>query len=346
MIPEEKIFAILSRHLTGFNPVGELQPLMGGNLNHVWRLQGQEQSLIIKYAPPHIATNPEVPLSPKRLTFEARALALFADDQSLHPLASDEVRPPRRLHFDRSNHLLIMEDMGGLPSLADWIEEGIETAPGQRLGRFIGQLHCQTYGNDTLAKQFHNRDIQQVRQKVQYNPAADYLSQTVLGDVDFNLVAQKTKALGQKLLEPGKCLVMGDLWPPSVLVDNGMLRLIDWEFAHFGRPLQDVGHFAAHCWMQAHRSEEGSRFRKLWETFWTAYQQVLGDTFEQLFDKAERDAMATHAGAEIWVRAAGPFQEGYVYEGLAAEELPIREAIARAVELIVADDNTALGDDW
>jgi len=345
MISKDRIFSILSEQLPSFCPVNDLQPLEGGNLNHVWRIKGQENSLIIKWAPAHITNNPEVPLSPKRLHFEAQALELFTEGELLETLGSDKVRPPRRLHFDRRYHLLIMEDVGSLPTLSEWIHLKDHTEVGKTLGCFIGQLHKLTVNNEILDKQFNNTDIQQTRLKVQYNPAADYLSKTGLDKAISNQVSQKTKTLGQKLLEPGRCLVMGDLWLPSVLVNEGRLRIIDWEFVHYGRPLQDVGHFAAHCWMQAHSSSSKERyelFKKLWGNFWNQYQQTLDDTGKLLLSGDEMQNMATHAGAEILVRTVGPFQDDYVYETLSPAHPKIQEATRKAKDLILSAQLSAL----
>ncbi len=338
MISEQHIFDIIQRHLPAFKASGELERISDGNLNHVWRLRGKEKNLIIKWAPPHIAANPEVPLSPKRIHFEAKALHLFERDNMLSLLASDNVRPPELLHFEEEADLLIMEDMGSQPSIAEWIINGGDGKVGTRLGRFIGKLHNCTLNTPALQQQFNNHDIQQTRLNVQYSPAADYLWKTGLRDVDSNLVSEKTKALGQELLEPGRCLVMGDLWPPSVLVDSGKLWLIDWEFAHYGRPLQDIGHFAAHCWMQSHMAssrEQSESFKKLWNRFWTAYRQTLDEDCDNLLSDDETELMAIHAGAEILVRAAGPFKEGYVYGSLTAEDKAVREAGQQAVQLIL-----------
>lgn len=348
MITEDQILDIIKEHLPAFEAGSELQSISGGNLNYLWRLEGRPYNLIIKWAPPHIAANPEVPLSPERIHFEARALDLFSDGHLLDSLATKEARPPALLHFEPERDLLIMEDLGPKPPIADWIRDGGDISVGTRLGRFIGKLHRQTLDHPKLIKQFNNQDIQQTRLNLQYNPAADYLRKTGLSDVDPNLVSKKTKALGQQLLEPGRCLVMGDLWPPSVRVADGQLRVIDWEFAHFGRPLQDVGHFAAHCWMQAHQSaspDERNRFKHLWKRFWETYRQQWGSLFGELFTAEERDAMATHIGAEIWVRAAGPFKQGYVYGPLPTEHTSIRQALCKATECITAAEPDELWTD-
>lgn len=341
MISEQHIFDTIGQWISDFKATSELQTIAGGNLNYVWRLNGQDRNLIIKWAPSHIAANPEVQLSPKRLDFEARALDLFAVGNLLDSLASEKLRPPRLLHFDSKKHLIIMEDVGQLPSIDLWFRKSGNPKIGKALGRFIGSLHKTTVGHPQLNQQFRNIDIQQTRQKVQYNPAADYLKKTGADTVDSSLVSKKTKALGQQLLEPGRCLVMGDLWPSSLLVDAGKLRLIDWEFAHFGRPLQDVGHFAAHCWMQS-QADSSPIFEELWEQFWAAYKQELTDFTNALLTDDELDGMATHAGAEILVRAAGPFKEGYVYESFAAEHPVIQEAGQKAEQLISGNDISVL----
>ncbi len=342
MIADEQIHTIITGQLPNVTATSALIPLDGGNLNHVWRLESNPHNLIIKWAPPHIAANPEVPLSPQRIHFEAEALQLFSKENQLAQIASSGCRPPHLLYFSREHDLIIMEDVGAALSITEWTNNEGEVEVGRTLGQFIGQLHKETYAQSEFAERFHNSNIQQTRQQLQYNPAAEYLKKTGVVNVDSNLVQSKTKTLGQTLLEPGKCLVMGDLWPLSVLVDGGNLRLIDWEFAHYGRPLQDVGHFAAHCWMQAHANKEFTWGRQLWSYFWDGYRQALGNAFDELYDKQEFDSMATHIGAEIVVRAAGPFKQGYVYAGYNEKSRSIKEAAQKAVTLIVEDDISML----
>lgn len=344
----KEILPIISRRLPEFEPIEAPREVEGGNLNYVWRLKGRKQNIIVKIAPPYIASNSQVPLSPKRIEFEADALQLFRQGNLLFSLASKTVRPPHILFFDPGHHLLAMEDLDDLPHIAQVAGQSNYSEYGRLLGKFIGELHKQSFENSELQKRFNNRDIQQTRLSVQYNTAADYLSKTGLSDVDSNLVSQKTKALGEQLLETGRCLVMGDLWPPSILVDSDNLRLIDWEFCHFGRPLQDIGHFAAHCWMQAHSSAhqgEGKTFKRLWGNFWQEYQKVLGSMFDELIDDQEVNDTATHIGAEVLIRATGPFKTGYVYESYDVGHPLIRQATQKARQLITAEDFSSLWTD-
>ncbi len=51
----------LRERLPAFSPTGEPRRVPGGNLNVVWRVPGAERSLIVKYAPPYIAADPDTP---------------------------------------------------------------------------------------------------------------------------------------------------------------------------------------------------------------------------------------------------------------------------------------------
>ena len=65
---------------------------------------------------------------------------------------------------------------------------------------------------------------------------------------------------------PGICFTMGDLWPASIVMlplheskesdkphkmteIDWTFRVIDWEFSHYGSPIQDIAHLGAHIWM-------------------------------------------------------------------------------------------------
>lgn len=333
----EELLAAVRELVPGFTPSGTVKCLSGGNINYVWRVLGKPYSLIVKHAPPHIASNPGVPLSNERIDFEARALSLFGGDGKLRDISGHEIRPPGRVVFDRDRSFLIMEDVGDFAELshADIKTISAEKA-GERLGRFIGQLHNSTFLDDALRHSFHNLEIQTVRNSLQYRPAHEYANQK--DKSRDKEIKSKSRYLGNRLLEPGKCLIMGDLWPPSVCVNQeGEIRLIDWEFVHFGRPLQDVGHFAAHCWMQQHVAPDNyvtESWNKIWSFFWAGYKTGAGTDFERLFDARELRDIGVHIGTEILVRTFGPFKEGYVYESIDASDKKLTEAKLAALKFI------------
>lgn len=343
---DDDVRSYVQGRLPNFTPVGEPVRLPEGNLNVVWRVPGDERTLIVKYAPPYIAANPEVPLDPSRLTIEARCLAALGSEGSLADVSRASVRTPRPFDVNEEDHVLIMEDLGDLPTLGRWLREadvGVvqDTAGtlGRRLGAFIGDLHAATHGDDRYAAPFDNRPMQETRFAVQYQGVTDMLERG--GVSDAGELGARAEALGEALLKPGSCLTMGDLWPRSVLVADDMLYLIDWELAHYGRPLQDVAHWLAHLWMQEHRApsaDVADALDDLRRAFLAAYRDALGDVGDALWTERERRDAAIHFGAEILVRAVGPFQSGYVYGGLNPNHFAVQAAVHTAARFLRAPE--------
>jgi 5-methylthioribose kinase len=331
-------------------PTGDPVRLPGGNLNVVWRVPGDERSIVVKYAPPFIAADPDTPLDPSRLKIEARCLEVLGADGALSAMRRASVRAPRTLDVNEEPHVLVMEDLGDLPTLDRWLRKQDpdavqDSAPilGDRLGAFIGELHAATHAEEAFAERFDNRSMQETRHAVQYQGVADMLERGGVSDAEE--LGARAEALGNELLEPGRCLTMGDLWPPSILVNGHELRLIDWELAHYGRPLQDVAHWCAHLWMQEHRAHTptvAAAVKTLRTAFLNAYTEALGEKWNALWAEKEMRDAAVHFGAEILVRAVGPFQAGYVYDGLEPDHPAVKEAVTTAARYLRGEEAVRL----
>ncbi|WP_103020588.1 phosphotransferase family protein [Salinibacter altiplanensis] len=339
LVVDDDVLPYVQERCPDVVPVAPPRRLPGGNLNVVWRVSCAERSLIVKYAPPYIAADPDTPLDPSRLLIEARCLRALGEGGRLGELTGAVVRPPTLIDLHPEVPVLIMEDVGPVPSFGAWLRDagpqGRSAAmQGRRLGRFLGRLHATTYADDHCADAFDNRPMQETRHAVQYQGVADMLRDA--GVRDAEALGRHAETVGRGLLEPGRCLTMGDLWPPSVLVAPGNdLRIIDWELAHYGRPLQDVAHWRAHLWMQIQRAPSPAVAKAIAEhrdAFLKAYAEGLGDKEEVLWDEEERRDAAIHFGAEILVRAVGPFQAGYVYAGLDVNHPAVQAAVATAAE--------------
>lgn len=335
------VLPYVRERLPGFVPAGAPTRLPGGNLNVVWRVPGRDRSVIVKFAPPYIAVDPEIPLDPFRLTIEARCLEALGGEGRLSDVSRPGIRPPRLIDAGTEPHVLIMEDCGAEPTLGRWLREGEDETVGQaarigrRLGAFLGRLHGITDHDAHCATWFDNQPMQETRLNVQYRSVTDMLR--TAGVKDASGLGKTAEALGSRLLTPGCCLTMGDLWPPSVLVAGGALRIIDWELAHYGRPLQDVAHWGAHLWMHRHRAPSHAvrdAVDRLRTAFWDGYREVLDATGCQLWDEGEHRDAAVHFGAEILVRAVGPFQDGALYHGLPPDHPVVQEAVQTATRAL------------
>ena len=341
---DAEVTAYVDAQVTGYTSVGAPQRLPGGNLNEVWRVPAEPRSIIVKHAPPFIAATPDVPLAPERSQFEARALRMLGPGGDWHGLTEEASRPPRLLHAQTDPFVLTMEDVGDVRDLAGHLRAAgttirDATAIGDRLGRFIGRLHRETTGDTLLATHLHNLPMQETRHAVQYVPATDFLRRA--GIPDAEVLGSRAKALGKRFLQPGRCWVMGDLWPRSILITGEGLCLIDWELTHFGQPAQDVGHLAAHLWMQAHRADTTAarRFQACRRAFVQCYRAAVPGAL--LTDATLRDC-GLHFGCEILARTTGAFQAGYLYEGLTPDHPVLQEAVHQAAAALRAPLDTAL----
>ena len=334
MIPtSEDIIQFVTDSIPSFEASGNVEKLSGGNLNFVWRVFGNPSPVIVKHAPPFIAAAPDIPINPDRIIFEATALRLLNNEYL--PFPGGHIHPPTPIHIDSEKHILIMEDIGNVPTLDVAVQ--IDNKLGAQLGLYLANLHSKSNRNEIGKQELNNISIQQTRLDVQYSQIASLLAD--VGIVDAEELGKKAQELGEKYLNPGRCLIMGDLWPRSILVQNSppLLYLIDWEFAHYGRPSQDIGHLMAHLHMLGHRAQDTitkAGFQSFASSFIQSYYTHIHSEAPSLFDAAEIHDAGVHFGAEIIARTLGNFQSGYVYEGLGPTDSVMQEAIETATRYL------------
>lgn len=309
---------------------GYAEPVTGGLLNLVWRVPTDAGPVIVKHAPPYVASAPEIALDPARMDYEALALSLLARD--LVDVVTPAVQPPALHRYDPGLRAMVMEDLGPLPTLDDWLIHGGEPDRLAALGAFVAALHGRSPAVEGLAEMARNDGVQRTRYAVQYEPAGRSLAAG--GVADAEALGETARALGRRFMAPGRCLVMGDLWPRSVLVSGEDLTVIDWEFCHWGRPAQDLGHLAAHLWMLRHRAGAGEG---AWRAFLDAYRAGAALSEEDLRQTAR------HFGCEILARTTGAFQAGYLYDGLAHDAPALREAVDVAAAALRDPASAPLG---
>ena len=336
----QEILDILKDNLSWFQPKNPPEELQGGLLNYVWRVDGEPKSIIIKYFPPYIATVPEVPLDDKRMMIEARALQAFQSGGIFSPLNNNKIRPPQIYYADEARKFLVMEDVENEPNIkrasktaSNWILGDLSgKEAGEIIGNFIGNLHYLSFYRTDLAADFENFSIQKTRLDFQYKAIAPLLKQA--GIEDYQVLGDQVSKLGEKYLQKGKNVIMGDLWPNSIIPVTSGLRIIDWELAHYGYPAQDLAHFAAHLWMKSNRATtktEAEELDRMLASFFDAYVSALGSNCENILTSQEIIDCSLHFAAEILVRTIGNFQAGYLYDGLALTSPPIQKAVQTAV---------------
>lgn len=226
-------------------------------------------SMIIKFAPPYVAgVGPELPFSPDRQRNEAAALSLFSPPPPSHnvPNRSPGPSPPARndldllcsdftavsipklYHFSESEHLIVMEDLGKLRNLEEWLQLPQELHRvrdvGTRLSHFVGRLHSADASAIPPHASFESRIGQDLVKTAIVDTLPDYLSlfdipnRGRLQEIVVEAHDQGTNRNGSGL----HVFSVGDFWPPSILLDDDKDRvcIVDWEFAGYAPPMQDM----------------------------------------------------------------------------------------------------------
>ena len=335
----ESIFDSLSEYFPEFIIAENPKKLSGGFLNFVWRIKNKKttfpDSFIVKWAPPYIAFSPEIPLPESRILIEASAMELFVPGGDLESITDQDIRVPYLYKLDRIRNLLYMEDIGVFPNLSEWMQNSHTLAEakniGSILGRFIGTLHLNSFNKPFFADTFDNNSIQKTRLELLYKKIETFANLIHLPEA--KKLGFAAANLGESFIEPGSCLIMGDLWPASIIVTDSGLRIFDWELANYGHPSQDIGHFASHLWMHWHRAKTlpmVNAVKTVTYEFMKTYFDIIDPIKKQLWKESEYQNCSKHFGCEIFARTLGPFKKGYLYEALTNDDPIIMKAVRYA----------------
>ena len=317
------------RHATirMFEPETEfrVEEIGDGNLNTVYRVSDvrhSERSLVLKHAPPYIKIlGPDYPLSTERLTFESRALDIY------NRLASGTV--PTQYDFDAGAAVIAMEDLRNARVLRDDLIDGaVDTAIAEQIGRFMGIVHGQTcvdnVGSTTAQhyrQQFANTTMQSITADYVFTfpftehetnfwtPGLEPDVQQLKADTDF---LQQAEHLKHIFLTTQQGVTHGDLHTGSVLIQDGIAKVIDAEFAFYGPVGFDLGLYWANYFLSyfahldAPHTQSGLKTAivQTWQTYTTEFEMVDAELKAKTLQNIFHEAVG-FAGLEILRRLIG-----------------------------------------
>ncbi|KAF9244441.1 kinase-like domain-containing protein [Melanogaster broomeanus] len=199
-------------------------------------------SIVLKYAPPFMATDPSQPLHVIRQHVEARALVLL-DPLSESPLPVSSLltkypnfKIPRLIHHDIEHSILMMTDLGSSVTLDAWLAQ--EPAPQAeevaRIAKDLGQFLAEF----VLATSEPNAEIlaraSNVAMVDQFYSDSVNLTKTVLTNQGIPDAEMLVRRIDEALRDAGQtnsCLGIVDLWAPNILINaDNNICLIDWEY--------------------------------------------------------------------------------------------------------------------
>ncbi|GBF66548.1 hypothetical protein TMEN_9268 [Trichophyton mentagrophytes] len=214
------------------------------------------QSLILKYAPPFVASVGEAaPFDQIRQNVEKNALALFSapDGPLLSMLLKTSVQVPSLIFHDEESNILVLEDLGTLPPLSDllsisWLSSHYPEWPslsgsyfledrslclsiGERFGQFFAILHAKgtlnlikSYGCDPNLARFENNSMRQIVRDAAVSTMRQYLVQFNCIEAEKLSHAIEEDFERQEEWDGERCFSIGDLWPGGILIENLSLQ--------------------------------------------------------------------------------------------------------------------------
>ncbi|WP_372597546.1 S-methyl-5-thioribose kinase [Amphritea sp.] len=274
----------------------QVEEIGDGNINFVYRVSGDSNSLIIKQALPYVRIIGEGwPLSQDRVRIEAEALQLEAKH------CPDLV--PRVYSYDAEQCAIVMEDIGAFENLRIvMVRRQKLPLLAEHLGRFLADtlfytsdLYLDTYEKKSLVKGFINPDLCKISEELFFwDPYCDHernsINEFIRADAEQlwqdNALKLEVARLKAKFLNQAEMLLHGDLHSGSVFANQSGTKIIDPEFAYVGPAGFDIGSIIGNYLLnvagQANQSGDHVE-RSDYQQWLLEGVKTLWNTFEQRF---------------------------------------------------------------
>ncbi|KAJ6606291.1 kinase-like domain-containing protein [Mycena vulgaris] len=211
-------------------------------------------SIVLKHAPPYLASDPTQPMSIYRQVIEANALRYLVDKPDIRDLFArfTTLKIPQLIHHDDSANVLWITDLGDNQTLSKYLSTSPPPADATirqiaaTLGNFVAQFWKIT-ANPTpeTTAAFLRPDDQGDPVYFLVSTALEVMSQRGVPDADILSARIGATMQAKDKLEP--CLGMVDFWPGSILIGpDGSHGLVDWEYFGSSSPGAEIGMLVAH----------------------------------------------------------------------------------------------------
>lgn len=184
--------------------------------------------------------------------YEYAALALLSQPPFHHP----GIRVPATYHFLKHHWLLLLEDLGPLPSVKSYLAPGLSTSQastiGTILGSYLANIHNNTSTNNaTILSQFSGNETARTLS------SSFYFTQLPAIAAEHGYSGPHIQTAADQAIHDinhgNEVLTLGDFWTGNVLIDPEALELyvIDLELAKPGTADFDIGQMAAEMYFVA-----------------------------------------------------------------------------------------------
>ncbi|HUW87445.1 MAG TPA: aminoglycoside phosphotransferase family protein [Candidatus Paceibacterota bacterium] len=267
--------------------------LTGGVSNVVLAVSGEGKDLVLKQALPELKVASEWIADQRRAIVEAHAIEV------LHKLTPENV--PKLYDVDPDQFILIIERAPRTMTIwkEDLLSGSIQPDIAAHLGQILGLWHRNTAKDPAILQEFQEDSLfEQLRISPFYRTVA----------TKHESISKRIGALITELLEDKPCLVHGDYSPKNILVDGrSKVIVLDFEVAHTGNPVFDLGFLLAHLLCK-------------YEFFQEQDKKILlaqaADAFVQAYEKSSESPVSAslpwHVAAIALARVDGQSPVGYL----------------------------------
>ena len=306
MLDEGSVIPYLTkRGLLSGNATVEV--LTGGVSCVVLAVASNQREIVVKQALPELKTKAKWVADQRRAIVEADAMRVY---QSITP---DSV--PELLDCDEANFTLTMSR---LPNTCtnwkqDMLEGRIHPEMGEKLGKILAQWHNGTAINAAIKAKFMEGELfEQLRVSPFYRAVADK---------NPNLL-QVINSLIKEITTEKIALVHGDFSPKNILAtpDHSPI-VLDFEVAHTGNPVFDLGFICAHLLCKTIRTDNSAEKEAL-----IATATNFLNSYRQSCNLAIADNLPQHVALIALARVEGVSPVNYLDESAQRELVAITKS--------------------
>jgi 5-methylthioribose kinase len=277
---------LVDRALLSNGTEAEASELRGGVSSTVVAVRWDGDGLVVKQALPRLRVDEEWLAKQERTEVEAAAMELCG---RLTP-----GRVPRLFDVDPNGHLLVMELLP--ESARNWQAEVAAGSPHADAGRWAGETlgiwHAGTSGDERVARTF---DDYEAFEQLRLRPFFETVMAR-LPDLGPEIAPRLAELRDRKT-----CLVHGDYAMKNMLLGETGRWVLDFEVAHYGNPIFDLGFFLSFAVLSAIRwPEQRDAMQELAAGFVDGYHERAGEAFA-----GDPSSLAAHTACLILARTDG-----------------------------------------
>jgi 5-methylthioribose kinase len=284
-----------------------VEVLTGGVSCVVLAVASNEREIVVKQALPELKTKAKWVADQRRAIVEADAMRVY---QSITP---DSV--PELLDCDEANFTLTMSR---LPNTCtnwkqDMLEGRIHPEMGEKLGKILAQWHNATGVDAAIKAKFMEGELfEQLRVSPFYRAVADK---------NPNLL-QVINSLIKEITTEKIALVHGDFSPKNILATPDQSPIVlDFEVAHTGNPVFDLGFICAHLLCKTIRTDNSAEKEAL-----IATATNFLNSYRQSCNLAIADSLPQHVALIALARVEGVSPVNYLDESAQRELVAITKS--------------------